>query len=160
MSRKQEVIKIFRGRLAQARCFSLYDAQHGAECLYDLIAPLMVREFPEGAVARELRWVFHAAIFLPTPDQGDIDMVNDLQIKRERLIETSTNVFKRLWEGQPENVESVRTIPLSHDDIKTALEKELPELERRLEKLEEANRSDPRKLDMKIIGEPKGNHEK
>ena len=44
MSRKQEVIKIFRGRLAQARCFSLYDAQHGAECLYDLIAPLMGRE--------------------------------------------------------------------------------------------------------------------
>ncbi len=81
--RKQEVIEIFRSRLAQARGFQQYDAQHGAECLYDLTAPLMGREFPEEKLLREL-WMIR----------------NSAESDNSALVLRVLGNLKRLWESQ------------------------------------------------------------
>lgn len=96
--------------------------------LYDRIAPLMVREFPE----EEIRDIFD--------EIAGANWVSRNSDEFPRWNKRNLDDLKRLWEGQPEG----------DNILEQALKKSLPELEIRLKKLEDANRADPRMLDRRM----------
>lgn len=95
---KQEAIERIRGRLAQARGFQLYDAQHVAERLYREIVPLIRGEFPEEEISKLRKMI--KSWCLKAEDGRESNVACSLYACAGEL-ENWTNDLERLWEGQP-----------------------------------------------------------